>query len=182
MLCFRHAVIVVETVRPVTHENPTKINHLLISPYIKIKKIWHIRISLGSNKPLIQKKKSISEKKRENENRFDAKVNVVYVTLIEQTLWWGLSWSCYEKSDLVSVGQTHVTLYQVTKSPNCLKQPFFRSTFTFHTDTEPFEIAIHNKLSILGYLSLQKRRNYFSSKHCWGPKWGVKLFELPAMT
>lgn len=85
MLCFRHAVIVVETVRPVTHENPTKINHLLISPYIKIKtKIWHIRISLGSNKPLIQKKKSISEKKRENENRFDAKVNVVYVTLIEQ--------------------------------------------------------------------------------------------------
>lgn len=85
MLCFRHAVIVVETVWPVTHENPTKINHLLISPYIKIKKkIWHIRISLGSNKPLIQKKKSISEKKRENENRFDAKVNVVYVTLIEQ--------------------------------------------------------------------------------------------------
>lgn len=85
MLCFRHAVIVVETVWPVTHENPTKINHFLISPYIKIKKkIWHIRISLGSNKPLIQKKKSISEKKRENENRFDAKVNVVYVTLIEQ--------------------------------------------------------------------------------------------------
>lgn len=143
-------------------------NHLLISPYIKTKQkisVWY-------------KKKSISEKKRENENRYHAKVNVVYFTLIEQPLWWGPSWSCYEKNDLVFVGQTHVTLYQVTKNPNFFKQTFFRSKFPFQTDTESFEIAIHNKLSILGYLTLQKRRNYFSSKHCWGPKWGWKSLSL----
>lgn len=85
MLCFRHAVIVVETVWPVTHENPTKINHLLISPYIKIKKKSDISESPWDQINLWYRKKKINLwKKRENENRFDAKVNVVYVTLIEQ--------------------------------------------------------------------------------------------------
>lgn len=74
-----------ETVWPVTHENPTKINHLLISPYIKIKKKSDISESLWDQINLWYRKKNQSQKKREK-MKIDLmpKLMVVYVTLIEQ--------------------------------------------------------------------------------------------------